>query len=220
MSEKSIIRKLKENKKHIYFVFSIVFVIFISGVLLSITMITLEKEEVKPIHHIAIDDTYCGGIDKLETVNGNKNYLLAGRYNNVSWSSWFYSFIQFNLTNKPKHWKECEFSFYVYEYERTYTKLANIMILFDDWNEQMNGEEIKDNLPTHSGGDFYWDFGLGLHKLNMTNYIGNTENITIRIGIHGTYRIDNQLQFFNNYVMIYSKEANVEKAYLPQLIWS
>ncbi len=195
-------------------------VIIISSVFIIGIYIPSIEESKKS--YIATDDTYYSGVDNNEIVNGNKISLIAGRYNTNTSSSFYYTFIKFDLRNKPEVWNIVEISLYIYEYKREEYWLpdANIWLLFNDWNEHMNHGDIKDSLPTWSGGDFYWEHNLGLHRINITNYIGDNEIITIRIGAHGTYRVGTQLRDYNNYVMIYSKEANVNKDYLPQLIWS
>ncbi len=192
-------------------------IIIISGIVIFPIIIELNKP--KPVYYIATDDTYYSGADFYETVNGNRSFLVAGRYINVSGSSFYYAFIKFDLKNIPKRWVKCEFSFYIYEYERNYWN-ANIVILSNEWNEEMNSFDIDSNLPTHSASDFSWEHNLGLQKINITDYIGDNESITIRIGAHGTYRSGGSLVFINNYMMIYSKEANTTIDKLPQLIWS
>lgn len=206
---------MKKNKP--FWIGIIIGIITITG--FAIIPIIIELNKPPHIYYIATDDTYYSGSDFSETVNGNRSFLVAGRYINVSGSSFYYAFIKFDLKNIPKRWVKCEFSFYVYEYERNYWN-ANIMILSNDWNEEMNSFDIDSNLPTHSGADFYWEHNFGLQRIDITDFIGNNESITIRIGAHGTYSTGGSLVFINNYMIIYSKEADVDKAWLPQLIWS
>lgn len=208
---------MKRSKNIPFWIGILIGVIVIGGIVIFPIIIELNKPE--PIYYIATDDTYYSGADFSETVNGNRSFLVAGRYINVSGSSFYYAFIKFDLKNTPKGWVKCEFSFYVYEYEKNYWD-ANIVILSNDWNEEMNSFDIDSNLLTTSGVDFYWEHNFGLQRIDITDFIGNNESITIRIGAHGTYRSGSSLVFVNNYMMIYSKEADTTIDNLPQLIWS
>lgn len=93
------------------------------------------------------------------------------------------------------------------------------MLLPYNWNEEMAGYEIKSNLP-YITMSFYWYHSLGLQKINITEYIQNSETITLMIWGDCYYKVDSYYISESNYIMMYSKEANVDKAWLPQLIWS
>lgn len=53
--------------------------------------------------YIATDDTYYSGHDAYQDYShGNDTSLIAGRYETSTSSAVYYTFIKFDLTNKPK----------------------------------------------------------------------------------------------------------------------
>ena len=73
--------------------------------------------------------------------------------------------------------------------------------------------------------DIYWDwkveltsnglnYKVDIQKIDITNYI--RDNKTVSISIAGGYDRGG----WESCIKIYSGEANVNKSYLPQLIWS
>ena len=211
-----IIRNLKSHKRLVV----ITTIILVSGFVFIIG-IYIPSKEIYDREFIVIDDTYHSGRDHAHTINGNKTLLIAGRYNNETWSSWFYSYLQFDLTNKPKVWENCELSIYITEYNRgdyikEYRILRVVLFYGTEWNELMTGDDILD-IYGHSTTyyTYYYPFGqfkLGNVKISITDYIeGFNESVSIMIGFGGA---DEES------IIYYSKEANVNRAWLPQLIWS
>lgn len=206
-----IIRTLKAHIKLVV----IISAILISGLVFLIVIYIPSIEESKK-EYIATDDSFYSGHDFMETFNGNKTYLIAGRYNTDTGSAIYYTFIKFDLTNKPKIWNNLEVSFYVYEYLRERDAVMYVMFLPYEWNEQMPTYDIRWNLPFLTA-HFSIRFYLGLQKINITNYIENNESITMVIFGYGGNQL---IGYFENHIIIYSKEANVSRVWLPQLIWS
>lgn len=215
--DKRIIGKLRTHIKLVV----IISAILISGLVFLIGIYIPSIEESKK-SYIAIDDTYHAGGDRRETVNGNKAYLIGGRCIDASGSHWFYSYLQFDLTNKPKYWNKCELSIYITEYNRgDYIKEARfirVVLYVAKWNELMAGYDIRERYYHSNRSDNFYPcshFRLGLMKINITNYIKNdlkyNESVSIRIGYSSQYEES---------IIYHSKEANVSKVWLPQLIWS
>jgi len=212
------------RKKALLLIGLSILIVFGIGIITSVLILNVPDEPDKPNEpklYIASDDTYYSGRDSRETVNGNKTLLVAGRYVNASGSSIHYTFIKFDLKDKPKKWDNLEVSFYVYEYlrERDAVMYVQVLQYKYDWNETMPSYDIRWNVPQLSY-DFQMKFILGLYKFNITNHweeIENNESFTIIIFGYGG---NSSTGYFDNHILIHSKEANVSKAWLPQLIWS
>ncbi len=203
---------LKKNK--LFLIGIVIGFIIIGGIVIYPIIIELNKPE--PIYYIATDDTYYSGHDNQEISHGNNTSLIAGRYETNTGSSIYYTFIKFDLTNKPKVWNTLEVSFYVYEYLREQDVFMNVMVLSFDWNEIMSSWDVYRNKP-YITADFKFKFIIGLYKINITEYIEDNENITVGIFGYGGYSSSG---YFDNHIKIYSKEANTTIDKLPQLIWS
>jgi len=146
----------------------------------------------------------------------NETYLIAGRYEDGSSSSIGYSYLQFNLENKPNKWSSCEFSFYVFENEDSEGEAVWFGFIYcpNGWNETT----ISYDHSWHHPDDYITiEERTGLQRYNITSAIRNREeNDKITIGVWGR----NNYLYDPNYIKFYSKEANVSIDKLPQLIWS
>jgi len=174
-----------------------------------------------PIYYIATDDiTYsdCG------LRPANESFLIGGRYkNDVGCSAITYAYLQFDLRNRPNNWILCEFSFYVFENEDSEGQAVWFGFVYhpEEWNET----SITYIPSSWRSPDYVITIEErhGLHKYNITtamrllendSYYESNEKITI--GVWGR----NDPQYNPNYIMFYSKEANVSTDMKPQLIWS
>ncbi len=175
--------------------------------------------EPEPIFYIGIDDSYTNG--RSSYIFGNETYLkITEGWNDIT-------FIRFNLIDKPKNYSKVEISLYIYSaYENCpFGDIAIWIKLFEsNWTEEMTSTELYE--MNYLNTDTYWDWSItlgysgyikykiGIQKIDITNYIKNNE--TISLSIEGGYDRGG----WESFIGIHSKEANVNKSYLPQLIWS
>lgn len=231
--KESIIRKLKENKKLIL-VFSI---IFISGLIVGVSISMVKLPKSKPKYYIAIDDIGTSGnkdpfADSVK-ITYDGNYVYFGWYciNGDPRNSKGF-IMRFDLRNKPKSWSKCEISLYVYKNVRG-SGSGLIYLFAGNWTE----EEWNIGYNYMSDYEIYWKIeesvgyisnsDIGFHRTDITEYIANITTETFSIAVMPKYE-------FNGYGFIYSSEWNGTdpifpytlpekdsyKAYLPQLIWS
>lgn len=224
MTKESIIKKLKENKKLIL-VFSI---IFVSGLTIGLLISTMELPKSKPKYYIAIDDISMvwNSPEFHAEFNGSQIFIVSGNYASDIYSRFYGAWIQFDLTDRPDNWKSVEISLYNFEYDGL-DKFKGIDLDLwaykQDWNDTMTHAEIKSIIQF---GDYWRDdipntdkltIDLGLQRINITNqikdYFDNGHNGFVSLRLSGMVGA-------SGYVKVYSKEANVDKSYLPQLIWS
>ncbi len=173
-------------------------------------------ESTKPIHCLPLDDIMIAW-DRLYPPDST--YLIGGRYENTSGSSLAFSYLRFE--NKMKDYSMCELSFYVYEYDTCTSPVRSInmyvyLLEIDDWTESSITEEQAIDMKYPQSSVNKLERRLGYHKYNITKMVkdcGDTPIFTLRI--HGNGGIGEA-----NYLVFYSKDANVNDEYKPQLIWS
>jgi len=186
-------------------------------ILIGIIPIIVEISLNKPKTSLPTDDIYSYSYGDL--IYTNTSYLIAGRYENNSYSSPHFTFLRFK--NEINGFSKCELSFYVCEFETCTSPVRDIemhlyILSTADWNEtDINQEKIEDMMfPLGSHLDL--ERRLGLHTYNITDLVNKCKNdpfFTLRI--HGSGGIGE-----TNYLRFYSKEADVSNDMKPQLIWS
>jgi len=204
------LKKLHNNKPFwIGIVLGIIFVIAIS----TIAMFYIDSR--KPT--FPKDDIYSYSYgDHIQT---NTSYLIAGRYENSSGSHIYDTYLRFE--NKMKDFSKCEISFYVYEYDTCTSPVRQIgmyinILCIGDWNEDSITKEKVDDMTYPRSSEKRLERRLGEHKYDITELVNGCDDIpffTLRIFGNGGIGETNYLRF-------YSKDANVNDEYKPQLIWS
>ena len=201
-NKKEVIKALKENKKLIL----IIGVIFVSGIIIGVSVSTIYFNSGSK-SYIAIDDTFKGLLS--DEINGNKDYVTHG-------GCGYHGLFRFNLDDKPKQWKKVEISLYIYRWEDG----GSTIVLFEsNWTETMTNRDLGTCMTNYA---CYWIVNLryilwlngtiGIQRVDITDYIKDNTSISISLHDH----VENR----DGTVWIHSKEAEVNKAYLPQLIWS
>ncbi len=195
------------QKNKPFWVGIIIGIIVIGGIAIFPIIVELSKPiEPKPIYYIATDDSSRWA--QWDDVWGNETWVRSGGNSE--------GYIKFDLTNKPRYWEKVEISLYIYKW--LYGG-ATIVLFESNWNESMMSKELT-QYTDWSICDFwiclhhtqYLNGSVGLQRIDITNYIQNT-NVSISVKLENRYDRDGTIH-------IYSKEANVDKAWLPQLIWS
>lgn len=227
MNKESIIRKLKENKKSLL-IFSI---IFISGLIVGISISTIKPPKSKPKFYIAIDDINIRGgpdpfADTTKIIDDSPSVLFG-------YSSGYYGFImRFDLRNKPKSWSKCEISLYIYKKVRDWVQ-GFIYLFGGNWTEEewdeyyhhMDDFEIYWRIEESIGDIYTLDIGFSI--IDITEYIDDITTDTFSIAMMPK-------KDFDGLGYIYSSEwngtnpsfpygileAEEYKSYLPQLIWT
>ncbi len=177
-----------------------------------------------PKFYIAIDDTYYNSGGMGEFVYGNKTYIRIGGAGRGG-SGLF----KFDLRDKPEQWSKLEVSFSAkYKYA---SQLITIRLLSVNWNESMTSKEIRDILrypnpnwetpyflnPRKTSTSFE---GVYTFKFDIIYYLERAdENIGDCLNNYDSITIELSPVIHNSFD-IYSKEADVNKTWLPQLIWS
>ena len=224
MTKESIIRKLKENKKLIL-VFSI---IFISGIIVGISILNIKTPKSEPKLYIATDDISMvwNSPEFHAEFNGSQTFIVSGEYASDIYSRFYGAWIQFDLTDRPDNWESVEISLYNFEYDGEYNFRGIDLDLWaykQDWNDTMTHAEVKSIIQF---GDYWRDdipntdkltIDLGLQRINITNqikdYFDNGHNGFVSLRLSGMVGA-------SGYVKVYSKEWIGNKSCLPQLIWS
>lgn len=224
--DKRIIGKLRTHIKLVV----IISAILISGLVVIISIYIPLKEiyESEPNRNIAIDDTFTYGLNE-DDYFGHLPYLKS----QDSDLEYTHVLMKFDCKEKPS--SRVNISFYIYEnydycsweYLRMWLS-TNIYngIRTMSWNENMNSKEILDiynnnSLTRQLGGaePNFWNTTVGFVNFEITDFVFDLydnidlSEITLQIlEVHGMWN--------EGYILIHSKEANVPKEYLPQLIWS
>jgi len=173
---------------------------------------------------IAIDDMYWYKelVDE-ESINhffGSESYLKCGRKDATYYYGHYGTSFRFPIINKPSNWVKCEISLYIYQITGYFNESRDwlLSVYEGTWHEDIQ-----------YGWDYYWHLGnfnvslnIGFNKIDITDYIiqpeaqsNETVSLTLYPYIKGTVWSDLDVM-----VYIYSKEAYMNKTYLPQLIWS
>ena len=179
--------------------------------------------EPKPIYYFAINDVSMKW-NQPEGFNGSEVFIVSGEESHKFYSAW----IQFDLTNRPDNWKSVEISLYNFESggEYNFGGIAlSLYVYIRDWNDNMTHEEFKSCISdypyyhwrdTNLGYNVRLHNELGLQRINITSQIidcfNKGYNQRISLLLSGMYN--------SGYCKVYSREANVNKTRLPQLIWS
>ena len=163
--------------------------------------------------NIAIEDSYVRGYNNNDSF-GNLEYLKIEEAIPVGWREHTYILMKFDVSNYNE---TCVLSFYIYRITPNSIQgdgSIGIYIFKSGWNEDMNSREIINSYVD----DREFEYGImsipimiGLVEIDISDYLQYTnDTITLRLR---HLPLDGE-------VYIYSKEANVNKEYLPQLIWS
>lgn len=217
--------KFKDNKP--FWVGIIIGIIVIGGIAIFPIIIELSKPiEPKLIYYFAIDDVSMRW-NQPDGFNGSETFIVSGSYKSSFYSAW----IQFDLTDRPNNWKSVEISLYNFESDGEYNFKgidSDLYGYIQDWNDTMTHEEFKSIISWIDEPYYYWsetDLGynirltneLGLQRINITNpikdYFDKGYNGFVSLLLSGMYGD-------SGYVRVYSREADVNKTWLPQLIWS
>lgn len=240
MKKESIIRKVKENKKLLL----ICSIIFISGLIIgiSISMVQLPKSE--PKYYIATEDVRIHGDD---IARGNPPSGFYGvRISDVpeahslrfgvsglgTANPNYYGFLMiFDLRNNPKSWSKCEISLYVFD-DSMYTVSGSMYLFEGNWSETSAGAKMNEL-------DIYWEIEdpiggvnnhqIGFDRTDITEYINDMSTDTFSIVIY-----IKKIHYNNGGGSIYSSEwdgidpifphilpeNDSYLNYLPQLIYS
>lgn len=137
MNRKEIIEKLKENKKLVF----VISIIFISGIIIGISISTIDLSKQKR-YYIATDDTFTLGIDENDYF-GQLPYLKSEHSDDVGYNI----FMKFDLTEKTS--SNANISFYIYKnydhcpwgYLRMWLSVPT-QPHAKTWNDNMNSEEV------------------------------------------------------------------------------
>ena len=237
MSKKKIIEKIKkianENPKKITTVILIILLVSLGGLTLYLFFKTVIIEKQKPI--IATDDMMIVSYNFSEVEGNfmsyridNSEILRHGYYiSNGNWSTreFYRIWIQFKLPEVLKNWTKCFLRVNAFNFRDGTKKGKYGLRIFvnSSWNETMNYDE----LTWKSEGKFVkWDFmdtdnvrSTGIITYDMSNYIENSNSITVKFYTRNA-ALEHEDYFESRYFDIYSKDSNVNKEYLPQLIWS
>ena len=127
---------------------------------------------------------------------------------------WYRTYIQFDISNIKYEWKSCVFSIYQSSINDYYEigKYGIRLWLNSSWDEETS------NINTHTDD---WEFLYQTEHItyNISEHIRNAQNITIAIYTRNTHLTGddyNKDAFFE----MYSRDANIDNKYKPQLIWS
>jgi len=232
LPKESILRKIKENKKLIL-VFSIIFILVLVFVI-GIYFPSKEMYYKKPDPIIASDDVMViqNWEGKPQTnLSGNLGILRQGYYIfNKNWTTreFYRSWFRFELPEVLGNWEKCVLQIYISQYvcEKYWYRYGYRIYLNETWNETMNYEEFNE---VSGYGCVYWNIIGKIYGQNITlelskdksfsEYIDNSRSITICFYMC-TADLDEFDYLSNSYFEMYSRNSNVDKELLPQLIWS
>jgi hypothetical protein len=150
---------------------------------------------------------------------GSENYLMCGRKNATYYSGHYGTCFRFPILNRPSNWVNCEISFYIYAITGNFNNDSWLLSVYEgNWYEDI---QHGWNYDWHLG-NFNVSLNSGFNKINITDYMiqpeaqsNETVSLTLYPYIKGTVWSDLDVM-----VYIHSKEADINKTYLPQLIWS
>lgn len=179
---------------------------------------------------IATDDVmivqYWEGTDAFEEVS-NPEILLEG-YNifngNLSDREWYRVWIQFDLSTKPKYWNKCELRVHVVDFtdDNERGRYGFRVYVNSTWYESMNRVEFIFN----EGKFVDWDFmDINIVRSTMiilydvSEHIENSYSITVSFYIQNAHLIYPEDYLSDMYFEKYSKDSDISKEYMPQLIW-
>lgn len=222
-------------RKYIKLVFAIS-IILVSGLVFIIGIYIpskefYEREAEPPEPIIASDDimvvqywvdnsTYGERVDNSEILR--EGYHIS----NENWSTreFYRIWIQFKLPTELRAWSKCILRVNVFNFvdEREIGRYGFRIHVNTTWDESMNIAEFRDNCDNMVD----WDFmdintvrSTGFIIYDMSEYIENSESITVNFYIQNAH-LEYEDYFDDMYFEIYSKDSNVSKECLPQLIWS
>lgn len=223
MKKESILRTIKENKK-LFLIFSIFFIlliVFIAGIYIPSKQ--YNERNLDPI--IASDDVMIiQNWEGTPRIN-NSETLRQGYYIfNKTWITreFYRSWFRFELPEDLRNWEKFVFQIHISKYvcEEYWYRYGYRIYLNESWNETMNYEEFNE---ASGYGCIYWNIigRISDQKLtiDISEHIENSKSITICF-----YMCTADLEEFdylsNSYFEIYSRNSNISKEYLPQLIYS
>ena len=157
----------------------------------------------------------------------NSEILREGYHiSDGNWSTreFYRIWIQFKLPTELRAWSKCILQVNVFNFvdKREIGRYGFRIHINTTWDESMNIAEFRDNCDNMVDWDFM-DINTvrltGFIIYDMSEYIENSESITVNFYIQNAH-LEYEDYFEDMYFEISSRDSNVSKEYLPQLIWS
>jgi hypothetical protein len=216
------------KKNRTFWIGIIIGIIIVGGIASFPIIVELIKSEPKlPETIIAIDDVMViQDWESNERVDNSETLREGYHISNGNWSTreFYRVWIQFDLPSKLREWNKCMLRVHILDFvdDEEKGKYGFRVYINSTWDETMNINEFRDN-----EGEFVdWDFmdidivrSMEIIEYDVSKHIENIKSITISFYIQNAH-LEYEDYFSDMYFEVYSKDSNVSKNYLPQLVWS
>lgn len=180
----------------------------------------IASDDIMVVQYWVDNSTYGERVDNSEILR--EGYHIS----NENWSTreFYRIWIQFKLPTELRAWSKCILRVNVFNFvdKREIGRYGFRIHVNTTWDESMSITEFRDNCDNMVD----WDFmdintvrSTGYIIYDMSEYIENSESITVNFYIQNAH-LDYEDYFEDMYFEIHSKDFDISKEYLPQLIWS
>jgi len=180
----------------------------------------IASDDIMVVQYWVDNSTYGERVDNPEILR--EGYHISD--GNWSTREFYRIWIQFRLPTILKNWSKCILQVHICNSvdDRKIGEYGFRIHANTTWDESMSITEFRDNCDNKVD----WDFmdidtvrSTGIITYDMSEYIENSKSITVNFYIQNAH-LEHEDYFEDMYFEIYSKDSNVDKEYLPQLIWS
>jgi len=209
------------NRKYIGLGIFLASVLTISTISIILLQPKQESNHIAINEYIATDDMgYIIYADDRPDITYNLEYVNLGCLNYTYNKALF----RFNLTEKPDIWENCYIRLYISQITICGSKEPiwqySLKLNYNIWNELMSFTEFMDTSSSSNWEKIVvgnYSIEQGFLHFNITNHVESYNSITLTL--------DNVYPDWFNYSCYYyhtvfTKDSNVDKEYLPQLMWS
>lgn len=180
----------------------------------------IANDDIMVVQYWIDNSTYGERVDNSEILR--EGYHISD--GNWSTREFYRIWIQFKLPTNLRNWSKCILQVHTCNSvdDRKIGEYGFRIHVNTTWDESMSIAEFRDNCDNMVDWDFM-DIDIvrstGIIIYDMSDYIENSNSITVNFYIQNSH-LDYEDYFEDMYFEIYSKDSNVDKEYLPQLIWS